>query len=172
MVEIGDPTSLEIVADFLSADAVRIEPGQRVVVDQWGGPRPLNGRVERIEPFGFTKVSALGIEEQRVNVVIAFADPPKDWARLRHGFQVEARVVLWEDPAALKAPLTALFREGASWAVFAVEAGRARLRPVQIGHKTDLEVEIVDGLTEGAAVVRYPNDRILPGAKIIPRNRS
>lgn len=169
LVEIGDPANLEIVVDFLSTDAVRIAPGQRVVVDGWGGTRTLNGVVKRVEPFGFTKVSALGIEEQRVNVVIGLIDDPKLWRRLGHGFRVDANVVLWEDSAALQAPLTALFREGGQWAVFKIVDGKAALQPVEVGHRTELAAEIVDGLAEGDVVVAYPSDRIVPGAKIGPR---
>lgn len=166
LLEIGDPHDLEIEAEYLSADAVRIAPGQRVIVDRWGGGRPLNGEVVRVEPFGFTKVSALGIEEQRVTVVIALTDPPRDWARLGHGFEVEVRVVLWESDDALKLPLTALFRDGDGWAVFAVEDGRAVLTPVGVGHRTDLEAEITSGLAPGAEVVRYPSDAIEAGSRV------
>lgn len=169
LLEIGDPENLEIVVDFLSSDAVRIEPGQRVVVDQWGGPETLEGVVDRVEPFGFTKVSALGIEEQRVNVVIAFVDPPERWRRLRHGFQVEAQVVLWEADSAVKVPLTALFRNGGDWAVFVVENGRAHLRKVEIGHRTDLEAEITAGLADGDVIVRYPSNAIADGSAIRAR---
>ena len=166
LLELGDPGELEIVVDFLSSDAVRIEPGQHVFIEEWGGDAVLNGRVRRIEPLGFTKVSALGIEEQRVNVVIDFTDPPESRSQLGHGFQVDVRVVLWEAEAVLKVPLTALFREGEGWAVFAVEDGRAALRTVGIRHRTDLEAEIVSGLSEGETFVRYPNDDIEPGTMV------
>jgi len=169
LVEIGNPGELEIVVDFLSSDAVRIESGQRVIIDEWGGDETLQGRVSKVEPYGFTKVSALGIEEQRVNVVIDFTDPPERWSQLGHGFQVEVRVVLWEDGAALKVPLTALFRDGDGWAVFAVEDERAQLRPVAIRHKTDLEAEIVSGLSETDIVIRYPNNHIVPGSAVRQR---
>jgi len=169
LVEIGNPGELEIVVDFLSSDAVRIEKGQRVIIEEWGGDAALQGRVARVEPYGFTKVSALGIEEQRVNVVIDFTDPPTRWSRLGHGFQVEVRVVLWEDGAALKVPLTALFRNGDGWAVFTVDDGRARLRQVAIRHKTDLEAEIVSGLSETDVVIRYPNDHVESGSALRQR---
>jgi HlyD family secretion protein len=166
LLEVGNPGDLEIVADFLSADAVRIEAGQRAIIEEWGGDGPLAARVRRVEPYGFTKVSALGIEEQRVNVVLDFTDPRERWQRLGHGFQVEVRVVLWEDAAALKVPLTALFRNGGGWAVFVVEGGRARLRPVTVGQRTDLEAQILAGLAQGETVVRYPNDNVEPGSRV------
>ena len=166
LVEIGDPEDLEIVVDYLSPDAVRMETGQRAIIEQWGGDEALNGRVSRIEPFGFTKVSALGIEEQRVNVVIDFTDPPERWARLAHGFQVDVRVVLRDNPAALKVPLTALYRDGDGWAVFHVVDGTAHRRPVELGLRSDLEAEIVAGLAEGAVIVRYPNDDVRDGVSV------
>jgi HlyD family secretion protein len=169
LVEIGNPGALEVVVDFLSTDAVRINAGDRVIIDEWGGKSALHGKVSRIEPFGFTKVSALGIEEQRVNVVIDFTDPPERWSRLGHGFQVEARVVLWETDAALKVPITALFRHADGWAVFTDAGGRAELRPVKVGHRSDLEVEILSGLSEGDVVVRYPNDNIETGTELRER---
>jgi len=169
LVEIGDPAKLEVVVDYLSTDAVRIEPGQRAVIEEWGGEGVLNGRVSRIEPFGFTKVSALGIAEQRVNVRIDLTDPPEKWQRLGHGFQVEAKVVLWETDAALKVPLTALFRNGGGWAVFTVEGARARLRPVELGHRTDFDAGIVAGLAEGEIVVRYPSDAVTDGRRVRQR---
>lgn len=169
LIEIGNPGDLEIVADFLSTEAVRIEPGQRVIIADWGGEGSLEGRVERVEPYGFTKVSALGIEEQRVNVVIGFADPPELWRRLGHGFQVEVRVVLWEDTAALTVPLTALFRDGNSWAVFTASEGRAEIRRVTAGHRNEQEAEILAGLTEGETILRYPNDHIYAGTAVTGR---
>jgi len=169
LVEIGNPGELEIVVDFLSSDAVRIEPGQRVIVEEWGGGTALHGRVTRVEPYGFTKISALGIEEQRVNVVIDFTDPPERWSRLGHGFQVEVQVVLWEDDAVLKLPLTALFREGNGWAVFTVDEGRARIQPVTIGHEANFEAEIIDGVLEGDVVIRYPNNHVEQGIAVRQR---
>ena len=170
LAEIGDPRDLEVVADFLSEDAVKIRTGQRVILDEWGGPEPLTGRVQRVEPFGFTKVSALGIEEQRVNVVIDLSDPPERWARLGHGFRVEVRVVLWEGESVLSLPLTALFRNGETWHVFALEDGRARLREVEIGQRTGLAAEIRNGLSEGAMVVLHPSEQIAEGVKLTSRD--
>lgn len=170
LLEIGDPRDLEMVADFLSSDAVRIEAGQRVVIDDWGGDSALNGRVRRVEPFGFTKVSALGIEEQRVNVVIDFSDPPDTWRRLSHGFRVEVRVVLWEGENVVRVPLTALFREGGRWAVFVEESGRARLRHVETGRRNSLEAQIIDGLKAGERIVSHPGDRLEDNRRIASRN--
>jgi HlyD family secretion protein len=169
LVEIGNPGDLEVVADFLSSDAVRIEPGQRALIEDWGAEGALNGRVARVEPYGFTKVSALGIEEQRVNVVIELTDPPERWQRLGHGFEVDARVVLWEADDVPKLPITALFRQNGAWAVFAVVHGRAAVREVEVGQRTDLEAELVAGLEPGDVVVRYPNDFVEPGVAIRQR---
>jgi HlyD family secretion protein len=169
LLEIGDPRDLEIVADYLSSDAVRIAPGQRVVIDDWGGGPSLAGMVRRVEPFGFTKVSALGIEEQRVNVVIDFTDPPQQWQRLGHGFRVEVRVVVWEGADVVRAPLAALFRNGADWAVFVADHGRAVLRPVVVGRRNDLAAEIVSGLAAGEQIVAHPNDRLADGSRIAAR---
>jgi len=136
IVEIGDPRKLEVVSDLLSADAVRVEEGQEVWIEEWGGGHRLNGRVRRIEPYGFTKVSALGIEEQRVNVRIDFVDPPEEWARLGHGYRVETRIVLWRGQGVLRIPASAIFRSGNAWSVFVVEDGRASIRNVERGRTT------------------------------------
>ena len=169
LVEVGDPGDLEIVADFLSPDVVRIEPDPHVLIDAWGGA-PLTGKVRRVDPAGFTKVSALGIEEQRVNVVIDFDASTLPARRLSHGYRVEVRVVLWQDDDALKLPLTALFRDGGRWAVYAEEGGRARLRHVEIGHRNRREVEIVGGLEEGARIVQHPGSQVIEGARIAGRS--
>lgn len=170
LLEIGDPEDIEIVAEFLSTEAVQIEKGQRVVIEDWGGDAPLRGTVDRVEPYAFTKVSALGIEEQRANVVIAMSDPPEAWSRLGHGYQVEARVVIWEATDALKAPLTALFRSNGRWAAFVVdEDGALAERPIRIGRMTDIETEVLEGLNEGDDIVRYPNDAMGPGTKVVAR---
>ena len=170
LVEVGDPNRLEVVVDLLSADAVVVRPGQRAVIEAWGGPRPLEGVVRRVEPFGFTKVSALGIEEQRVNVVIDIKEPRQQWARLGHGYRVEPRIVLWESPSVLKVPLSALFRDGPHWAVFVADDGRAEQRTVAIGHQGGLEVEVTDGLREGERVVLHPADRVAHGTRLQQRN--
>lgn len=169
LVEIGDPTDLEIVIDFLSSDAVNIAPGQRVIIEQWGGRAALSGRVRLVEPSGFTKVSALGIEEQRVNVIVDFTSPPAEWQRLGHGYQVTVRVVLWEGSDVRKLPLTALFRNGGEWAVFVEEDGRARLRMIKLGQRTGLEAEVIEGAEPGERVVVSPSDRISDGVRIRSR---
>jgi HlyD family secretion protein len=169
LVEIGDPGDLEIVVDLLSADAVKVEEGQHVVIEEWGGDAPLAGRVRRVEPFGFTKVSALGIEEQRVNVVIDLVGEPERWRRLGHGYRVEARIVLWEGDDVLTVPRSALFRQGEEWAVFVVEKGVARVRKVRRGRGTGLAAEIVSGLAAGETVVLYPNDRVGDGVRVTAR---
>jgi HlyD family secretion protein len=169
LVEIGNPEDLEIVTDLLSTDAVRAAAGQRVIIRQWGGEQTLEGRVRRIEPFGFTKVSALGIEEQRVNVIIDITSPPQAWTRLGHGYQLETRIVLSERADALKLPLTALFRDGPRWAVYVEEAGRAQLRHVEVGEGSQLEAGILQGLKAGERVIEHPGNRIADGVRITAR---
>lgn len=168
LMQIGDPNDLEIVVDYLSMDAVRIEAGQRVIIDNWGGDESLAGRVRLVEPFGFLKVSALGIEEQRVNVIIDFTSE-QGRERLGHGYQVETRVVLWEADDALTVPLTALFRDGERWALFVVEDDRARLRHVEVGQKNGIVAEIREGIEAGARVVVHPSDRVTDGVRIASR---
>jgi HlyD family secretion protein len=169
VIEVGDPRDLEIAVDLLSSDAVKVQAGQRVIIDGWGGDHPLEGRVRLVEPFGFTKVSALGIEEQRVNVIVDIMSPRDEWTRLAHGYQVDARIVLAERRDVLKVPLTALFREGPEWAVFTVERGRARLVRVTLGDSNGIETEIAAGLTENASVVLHPSDRVRDGGRVVPR---
>lgn len=169
LLEIGNPGDLEVVVDLLSTDAVRVEPGQRVLIEAWGGGEPLNGRVRRVEPFGFTKVSALGIEEQRVNVVIDFTDPPATWSRLGHGFRVEPRIVLAEEQSVTKVPQAALFREDGKWAVFVDAGNRAELRFVELGLENGLEAEVKQGLKAGEQVVLQPGGRVVAGVGLKPR---
>lgn len=170
LVEIGDPRNLEVVVDLLSSDAVRVEPGQRVLISEWGGPSVLEGAVRRVEPYAFTKVSALGIEEQRVNVRIDITAPPDQWARLGHGYRVETDIVLWESVDVLKLPLSALFRDGERWAVFAVEDDVAHRRDVGLGRRNGLEAEILSGLEAGEAVVLHPGDRVADGVGVVSRS--
>jgi HlyD family secretion protein len=170
LIEVGDPDHLEVVVDLLSADAVRVQAGQRVVVEAWGGDRPIAGIVRRVEPFGFTKVSALGIEEQRVNVVIDITEPREHWQRLGHGYRVEPRIVLWEATDILRVPLSALFRHGESWAVFVDKDDRAELRSVEIGQDNGLQAEVRSGLEVGERVVLHPGDRVAPGTRLAERN--
>ena len=170
LLEIGDPASLEIVSDLLSTDAVRVSRGAPVIIDQWGGSGPLEGLVRRVEPSGFLKVSALGVEEQRVNVVIDFAGETGP-GNLGDGFRVEVRIVTWQEAAVLKAPVGALFRRGEEWAVFLVDGGRARLRPLQVGQRNDREGQILNGLSEGQTVVVHPPDTLTDGARVRVRGK-
>jgi HlyD family secretion protein len=170
LVEVGNPGLLEVVVDLLSADAVRVQSGQRVVIEAWGGDQPIDGVVQRVEPFGFTKVSALGIEEQRVNVVIDITSPRARWERLGHGYRVEPRIVLWESPDVLRVPLSALFRQGDKWAVFVERAGRAELREIDIGQDNGLHAEVRSGLDAGERVVLHPADRVSPGVRLAERD--
>jgi len=165
LVEIGDPAAIEIVADFLSADAVRIRPGQAVRIEQWGGD-PLRGRVRLVEPSGFTRVSALGVEEQRVNVLIDFDGPPEARAGIRDNFRVEVRVIVAEHPNVLTVPLGALFRRQDAWAVYAVVDGTAAARAVETGARSRTDAEVVSGLDDGAVVVLYPPDTLADGVKV------
>lgn len=169
LIEIGNPGQLEIVVDLLSSDAVRVEPGQQVFIEAWGGGDPLNGIVRRVEPFGFTKISALGIEEQRVNVIIDFTDPPERWRRLGHGYRVEPRIVLAAADDVIKVPRAALFRENGRWSVFVDEGGRAVLREVETGLGNGLEAEVKSGLAAGERVVLQPGSRVLAGVRLEER---
>jgi len=170
LLELGDPSNLEIVSDLLSTDAVKVSPGDPVLIEQWGGDKTLRGRVRRVEPSGFMKVSALGVEEQRVNIVVDFEDPLEAWQALGDGYRVEVRVVVWEQPEVLQLPTSALFRHGEEWAVFAVEGDRARLRTVEIGRRNGLEAQVVSGLAEGARVVVHPSDTLHDGARVTARS--
>jgi HlyD family secretion protein len=161
LLEIGDPARLEIVADLLSSDAVRVEPGDSVLVEGWGGAT-LSAVLRTVEPSGFTKVSALGVEEQRVNVVADLVTRPPG---LGDRFRVEVRIVVWQGTV-LQVPASAVFRRGEGWAVFVVESGRARLRPVEIGHRTPFAIEIVKGVERGQTVIRDPSDRVADGVRV------
>jgi HlyD family secretion protein len=169
LLEIGDPHRLEIVSDLLSTDAVRVEPGARALIEQWGGEKKLDAKVRRVEPSGFTKISALGVEEQRVNVVLDFVDPSAAFAALGDAYRVEVRIVLWEGDRVLKVPTSALFREGDRWAVYTIADGRARRTPVELGHQTGQEAEVTSGLAEGARVVLHPADTLADGTRVSER---
>jgi HlyD family secretion protein len=169
LIEVGDVSQLELVSDFLSTAAVRVQPGQRVIVDQWGGPDPLKARVRLVEPSGFTKISALGVEEQRVNVIMDFVGADEEWTRLGDGYRVEVRVVVSERHNVVKVPASSLFRHEDGWALFAVVDGRAVLRRVEIGEQNGLEAEIVSGLDEGEQVIMFPGDNVTDGVAVTPR---
>lgn len=170
LVEIGDSADLEIEVDVLSPDAVRIAPGAAVHIENWGGPAALRGRVRLVEPSAFTKVSALGVEEQRVNVIIDFVDPPGARAGLGDGFRVQTRIVVSEAADVLKVPTGALFRRGDRWATFVEQNGRASLRLLEIGRRNHAEAEVLNGLSVGERVVVYPSDRVRDGVKLAPRD--
>ncbi len=169
LVEVGDAHDLEIVSDLLSTDAVKVRAGQRVAIEQWGGDRPLEGVVRRVEPYGFTKISALGVEEQRVNVIVDFAGEPENRQALGDGYRVEVRIVVWQGDDVLKVPTSSLFRLEDLWAVWSVESGKAVLRPVEIGVRNGLEAQILSGLTEGERVVVHPSDAIREGIALEER---
>jgi HlyD family secretion protein len=169
LVTVADTSALEVIADFLSSDAVRIRPGMRALIDQWGGSQPLDAAVRRVEPAGFLKVSALGVEEQRVWVVLDFEDSASAGRALGDGYRVEARVVVWEGRGVVKAPVSSLFRRGNGWAAFVDDGGVARERPVRIGHRDGTFAEVLSGLDAGARVVVYPPDRVSDGTRITAR---
>lgn len=170
LMEVGNLGDLEIVADFLSSAAVNVKAGQPVLIDQWGGDKPLRGRVRRVEPSGFTKISALGVEEQRVNVLIDFDEPREIRERLGDGYRVEARIIIWSKDNVLKVPTSSLFREGTDWAVYKVVDSAAQLQIVEVGQRGGLEAEVLSGLAEGDQVVVYPSDAIRPGVKLARRD--
>ena len=165
LIEIGNPDDLEIVADFLSADAVRIRPGQAVRIEQWGGD-PLPGRVRLVEPSGFTRVSALGVDEQRVNVLIDFDAPAEALGTMRDNFRVEVRVIVGRRENVLTIPLGSLFRRQDAWAVYTIAGGTARLQTVEVGARSRTHAEVVRGLDEGAIVVLYPPDTLGDGTRV------
>ncbi len=166
LLEIGDPTDLEVVIDVLSRDGARIQPGTRVELEHWGGAVPLQARVRHVEPAAFTKVSALGVEEQRVNVIADLVTPPEQRPSLGDQFRVEARIVMWEADAVTKLAAGALFRRGQDWATFLVTEGRAHLRSVKVGHASNTEMEILSGLNPGDAVILHPGDRVSDGQRV------
>ena len=169
LLEIGDPLDLEVEIDVLSRDAVKVKPGAPVLLEEWGGDRSLNGEVRLVEPSGFTKISTLGVEEQRVNVIVDLVDPPQKRETLGDGFRVEARIVIAEADDVLKVPTSALFRVGDEWAVFRVEDGVARQREVKLGLENGLEAEVQEGLAEGDEVVTHPGDNVVDGRAVKAR---
>lgn len=168
LLDVGNPRRLEVVAEVLSDQAVRINPGTRVLLERWGGGPPLEAAVRRVEPSGFTKISALGVEEQRVLIISDILSPAAEWASLGDGYRVEARFILWEGDDVLQVPASALFRHGEGWAAFVRDGDRARLRPVSVGRRNALRAEVRDGLEEGDRVVIHPDDALSDGARIEP----
>ena len=165
LLEIGDPQSLEVVVDVLTTDAVEIQPGAPVRIEHWGGDSALAAHVHRVEPSAFTKLSALGVEEQRVNVVIDLDEPPARWAAVGDGYRVEAGIVVWVGRDRVLVPGGAVFRQGEGWATYVVDGGRARIRPVSLGRRNGAEVEVAEGLRPGERVVVYPTDRVRDGVR-------
>jgi HlyD family secretion protein len=169
LLEVGNAGHLEVIADLLSTDAVRVSPGDAVLIEQWGDGRPFQGHVRRVEPSGFMKVSALGVEEQRVNVVIDFDDPAGAGRVLGDAFRVEVRIIVWREADVVKVPVGSLFRRGDDWAVFAVEDGRARLRIVEIGRQNGVEAQILKGVEPAQPVVLHPPDTLADGMRVAER---
>ncbi|NNF45050.1 MAG: HlyD family efflux transporter periplasmic adaptor subunit [Phycisphaerales bacterium] len=178
LLELGNPADLEVVVDVLSTDAVKIRPGQDVIIEHWGGPRPLEAVVRVVEPSAFTKISALGVEEQRVNVVADFVSPGEERTTLGDGFRVETRIVLWRSEDEVVVPSSALFRrdpafgvedDDGGWALFVVDAGRVQRRPVTIGRQTGLLTQVLEGVTPGETVLVHPSDSIADGIRVAPR---
>lgn len=165
LLEVGNPENLEVEVDVLSSDGVKIRPHAKVWLEQWGGDEALEGTVRLVEPSAFTKVSALGVEEQRVNVIIDLR-PGQQASTLADGFRVEARIVIWEQDHVLQVPTGALFRRGDDWAVFVAEQDSAVLRTIRIGHRNSLSAEVLDGLREGEAVILHPSDKVRDGVGI------
>lgn len=166
LLELGDPRDLEVVVDVLTEDAVGIPDHAEVTLDRWGGSGPLSGHVRLVEPSAFTKLSALGVEEQRVNVVIDFDDPPGGRPALGDGYRVEAHVLTWERPDVLGVAASAAFRQAGGWAVFVVTGDRVHLRPVEIGRRNSSEVEVLSGLVDGDRVVIHPGEKLADGVRV------
>ncbi|MGB5366232.1 MAG: HlyD family efflux transporter periplasmic adaptor subunit [Polyangiales bacterium] len=169
ILELGDPSALEVVVDVLSQDATRIPRGAPALIERWGGKNPLRGHVRIVEPSAFTKLSALGVEEQRVNVIIDMDDDRDLWQSLGDGYRVEARISVWEGSDVLRVPASAVFRSEESWATFVVEEGTAVIRSVELGETNGLETEVLSGLEEGEMVIAYPSDSVRDGVSVEAR---
>ena len=169
LLEVGDPTALEIEVDVLSADAVKIKPDMKVLFDRWGGEQPLQGRVRNIEPVGFTKISALGVEEQRVLVISDFTSPGEQWQRLGDGYRVEAQFILWQENDVLQVPASSLFRYKQGWAVFVIDGNRASRREIKVGQRNGLNAQILAGVSPGEMVINHPSDAVEDGRSVKQR---
>lgn len=168
LLEIGDPSDLEITVELLSTDAVRVKPGAKAIIDGWGGP-PLQAHVTKIYPSGFTKVSALGIEEQRVKVLLNFDGPAETRERLGHDYRVFVRIAVYETESALRVPLSALFRRGNDWALFVLENGAAKERKVEIGERNSSFAEVLSGVKEGERIILHPSDKVGDAVAVVAR---
>jgi HlyD family secretion protein len=169
LMEIANARSLEVVVEVLSADAVKIAPGMRVLFERWGGPKPLEGRVRSVEPTAFTKISALGVEEQRVRVIVDFVSPREEWSRLGDGYRVEASFILWEQGDVLQVPSSSLFRFEDGWAVFAMAEGKAQRKKVAVGRRNGVAAQVLSGLAAGDRVILHPDDQVTEGKAIVER---
>ncbi len=170
ILEIGDiEGDLEVMAELLSSDAVQVSEGNRVIITNWGGPGDLSGSVSRIDPYGYTKYSALGVEEQRVETTIQFDGPSEDRGTLGHGYRIEVQIVVWAQEDVVIVPSAALFRQGQNWAVFANADGWAVLREVEIGRNNGIEAQVLSGLEPGETVVQFPSANLTNGARIAER---
>ncbi len=166
IIEIGDATDIEVRVELLSADAVKVRKGTNVTFERWGGGRILTGRVRTVEPSGFTKISSLGVEEQRVLVIVDITSKPHDRPNLGDGYRIDARFIVWEGQNVLHVPASALFRAGEKWALFKVAGGRALRQIVDVGHQNGLQAEILSGLSEGEHVITRPDDTIKDGSRV------
>lgn len=167
VVSLGDPGDLEVVVEMLSTDAVQVHPGADVIIENWGrADEPLLGRVRLVEPYGFLKISALGVEEQRVNVIVDFTGPPSEWSSLGHGYRVEAAIVTWSADDVVQASVASLFRSGGEWAVFRVEDDRAELTTVEVGRNNGRNAQILSGLEPGDSVILYPGESMSDGVRV------
>ena len=169
LVEIADPQDLEIVVDVLSNDALEIRPDADVAIEHWGGPAPLQGRVRRVEPAAFTKISTLGVEEQRVNVLVDLTSPPELWNGLGDGFRIDARIAVFSQNEVIVVPAGAVFRTGDEWFVFVVANGRAERRKIELVRRSGRSAAVASGLSPGETVIVYPGDKVAPGARVSPR---
>jgi HlyD family secretion protein len=169
ILELGDPSALEIVVDVLSQDATRIPAGAPTTIERWGGKTPLRAHVRVVEPSAFTKLSALGVEEQRVNVIVDLDEPRERWSTLGDGYRVEARISIWQGEDVLRVPASAVFRSEEAWATFVVDDGAAVLTPVEIGETNGLQTQVVSGVEEGQMVIAYPSDSVRDGVSVEPR---
>jgi HlyD family secretion protein len=166
LLELGDASALEIVVDVLTSDAVHIAPGAQALIERWGGETTLRGRVRVVEPSAFTRMSALGVEEQRVNVVIDLDEDYEVWRSLGDGYRVEARIIVWRGEDVLRVPASAVFRDGDGWALYTIRDGKAALTSVEVGHRNGLEVEITAGLDSGTEVILHPSDQITDAVEV------
>ncbi len=165
LLEVGDPAALEVAVDALSADAANIHAGMEVILSNWGGP-PLDALVRLVEPVGFTKISALGVEEQRVWVILDIVSPQEEWGTLGDGYRVEAEFLLWQEQQVLQVPASSLFRYEDRWAVYRIEANRAHLTAVNVGQRNGLQAQILSGLSPGQRVVSYPDSELVDGSRV------